>query len=185
MTRARDRIYWSSATNYVPIKIWTSTQTFTPEERLFWTSPDPQEQNLLLSGNPLALPEYHAQICTFHKTPSQAPAAPAPSAPAAPWISGKSGTTQQVLTLSQAKIPTPARTILTPGPLSTLSPSSQPKKTGTEGSYTWPEARLRLDSSIRGSMKKLFPGRISSKLLNSLASRPTAHFYVGADWAPA
>ena len=35
---------------------------FTPDERLFWTSLIPQEQNLLPTGNRLALLEYHTHV---------------------------------------------------------------------------------------------------------------------------
>ena len=69
---------------------------FTPEERRFWESLDPQERYLLLTGIPLALPEYHTKLCTFHKTPSQAPAAPAPLPLVAPGPSGGSGLLQPV-----------------------------------------------------------------------------------------
>ena len=84
---------------------------FTPEERLFWEALDPQEQNLLLTGNHLALLEYHTQLCLFHKTPSQAPAAPASLAPAVPEPSGESEVSQRVRPPSPTRNLTPAELI--------------------------------------------------------------------------
>ena len=70
-----------------------------------------------------------------------------------------------------------------------LSPSSKPKKMVCQKVQKFSQKALKLgsdiDSNIRGSMKRFFPSWISSKLLNRNASKPSAQFYVGADWAPA
>ena len=157
---------------------------FKPEERRFWESLNPQERNLLLTGNPLALPEYRTQLCTFHKTPSQALAATAPLPPAAPGPSEGSGILQPVQSPWPVRNPIEADPTSTPGPSLDSSLSSQPKTTAGQRIQKYGrKLGSELSSNIRTSMKNLLPARILSKSRNSPARKPTAQFYAGADWA--
>ena len=101
---------------------------FTPEERQFWTSLDPQERNTLLTGNPLACPEYQTRLCRYASTPA-APAAPAPPrAASGPGSSAGSGISLPAPTPSTGQLAT--NTAATTAP--TYKPSSsttKPRKT--------------------------------------------------------
>ena len=157
---------------------------FTPQERHFWESLDPQERNTLLTGNPLALPEYRTQLCIFHKTPSQAPAAPAPLPPAVPGPSGGSRPLQPVPPPLPPSNQNEAESTSTPGPSLDSSLSSRIERTPGQRIQKFSRKfGSELSSNIRSSMKKLSPGRMLSKSRSNLANAPTAQFYAGADWA--
>ena len=53
----------------------------TSEERKFWNSFSQWERSMLLTGNPIRIPEWRTRLCSM---PGPAPTAPAPPAPAAP-----------------------------------------------------------------------------------------------------
>ena len=100
---------------------------FTPEEREFWSSLDPQERATLLTGNPLANPEYQTQLCHFHMTPATA----APTVPAAlqhPSSSGGSAILRPVPAPSTGPMPVSTAATTDPTSNSYATPSQATPK---------------------------------------------------------
>ena len=134
---------------------------FTPEERQFWTSLNPQESNTLLTGNPLACPEYRTRLCRIASPPA-APAAPAaPRAPSSPGSSIGSGISLPA--------PTPSTAQPRTSTAATIAPIYEPSSSTTKPRKTMlnkmaskaTKISTRATDQMRTAAKKLTPSRSS------------------------
>ena len=147
---------------------------FTPEERQFWISLVPKERNTLLTGNPLACPEYRTQLCRFASSPT------APAAPTAPRaLSCPGSSTGSRISLPA---PTPSTGQLATNTAATTAPTYKPSSSTTKPRKTIldkmaskaTKMSTRAMDQMQTAAKKLTPTRSSFRSPKLLGIRTSA-----------